>query len=386
MLLVYGKYIIRYISDFSCTSLDAHYAFILLVAMKMSAVDVVEYLLGMEQYKPSQKNDYGPDGTFLAAVRMAAERSRHAETLVVNDKAHFEQGFECHEMSLLFPMLNKGHHEVARQLLRWKGLHLPENGLEIWLSPSDALCRGRNDVLCLLLEEGLPLDHCVDKLSLLFHAARDGLDATVRLLLDRGADIHAKNWYGLTALHLAAGRGHEATVRLLLDRGANIHAKNYEDRTALHLAALDGLDATVRLLLDRGADIDSKNNSGSTALLDAAENGHEATVRLLLDRGADIHAKNWYGLTVLHFAAQRGHEPTVRLLLDRGADIHSKDSGGWTALLRAAYKGHEAIVRLLLDRGADIHSKNNNGWTALFLAAENRRGAAERLLRDRGAD
>ena len=54
-------------------------------------------------------------------------------------------------------------------------------------------------------------------------AAKNGHTETVKLLLDRGADIHAWNDY---ALRLAAENGHTETVKLLLDRGADIHAGN----------------------------------------------------------------------------------------------------------------------------------------------------------------
>jgi ankyrin repeat protein len=37
----------------------------------------------------------------------------------------------------------------------------------------------------------------------------------VQLLLEKGADVEAKNQYRRTALHVPAGRGHEAVVRLL---------------------------------------------------------------------------------------------------------------------------------------------------------------------------
>jgi Ankyrin repeats (many copies) len=41
----------------------------------------------------------------------------------------------------------------------------------------------------------------------------------------------------LTALDRAAARGHEAVVRLLLEKGANVAAKDHRKRTALQWAA-----------------------------------------------------------------------------------------------------------------------------------------------------
>jgi ankyrin repeat protein len=42
--------------------------------------------------------------------------------------------------------------------------------------------------------------------------------------------------YERRPLNLAAGNGHEATVRRLLDRGADIEAKDKDSRAPLHLS------------------------------------------------------------------------------------------------------------------------------------------------------
>ena len=106
----------------------------------------------------------------------------------------------------------------------------------------------------------------------LFDAAKSGDTNTVKLLLDRGADIHAVDDY---ALRCAAYGGHENVVKLLLDRGADIHAI---DDLALQLAADGGHEGVVKLLLDRGADIHA---SSDLALQWAARGGHEGVVKLL---------------------------------------------------------------------------------------------------------
>jgi len=115
------------------------------------------------------------------------------------------------------------------------------------------------------------------------------------------------------ALQSAATVGYIETVKLLLDRSANIHACG---DGALHLAATNGHTETVELLLDRGANIHACNDG---VLHLAAEHGHTETVRLLLDRGAAIHACDDYALC---WAAANGHTETVRLLLDRGSNIN----------------------------------------------------------------
>ena len=85
--------------------------------------------------------------------------------------------------------------------------------------------------------------------------AANGNIETVRLLLDRGAEINQQDILGVTALMKAAANGHIRTVRLLLDRGAEINQKNIFGTAAITWAANRGRLNIVRLLLNRGADV-----------------------------------------------------------------------------------------------------------------------------------
>jgi ankyrin repeat protein len=61
-------------------------------------------------------------------------------------------------------------------------------------------------------------------------------EAAVKVLLDGGADINAVNEADFTALHGAAYRGLNEVIQILVDRGANINARDFRGRTAYRLA------------------------------------------------------------------------------------------------------------------------------------------------------
>ena len=122
-------------------------------------------------------------------------------------------------------------------------------------------------------------------------------------------------------IHRAASSGNLNRVRMFLNSGTNVNARNNSGQTALHWAAMMERLAVVRELLDRGANVNARNNNGQTALHLAAYYGHLAVVRELLDRGANVNARG-SGQTALHWAASFGHLPVVRLLLDRGANTN----------------------------------------------------------------
>lgn len=53
------------------------------------------------------------------------------------------------------------------------------------------------------------------------------------------------------ALHLAAEGGHKPVARLLVEKGADIYAKNIRGRTGLYLVAEGGHKAVARLLVEK---------------------------------------------------------------------------------------------------------------------------------------
>jgi uncharacterized protein len=112
------------------------------------------------------------------------------------------------------------------------------------------------------------------------------------LLLARGADRTAARSDGRTALHQAAATGRPETLRLLLDAGLAVDARDAAGDTPLHLA-VQGEDALARveMLLAAGADARSRNTAGLTPLHAAALAGAAPIVDRLIAAGADVNAR-----------------------------------------------------------------------------------------------
>ncbi|KAJ5086114.1 hypothetical protein N7532_010885 [Penicillium argentinense] len=208
---------------------------------------------------------------------------------------------------------------------------------------------------------------------------------SVKLALDKGADVNTMNHHNQTALMVACSFGHEDVVKLLLDYGADTAKVSMKRETALGVAAARGMESIVRVLLAHGANMNSGMNA-KPALIEAASSGYENIVRLMLDRGANPNAMGTGGLSALTEAAMNGHVNICRLLLDNGARTEQPNSSltGRTALWKAVYQGRTAVVELLMERGADPLWKDTAGKTVLSLASAYRRSEILKIFHQYG--
>jgi ankyrin repeat protein len=104
-----------------------------------------------------------------------------------------------------------------------------------------AALRGRRDWVQRLLDRGARLQS--DGWSAVHYAATGPDSSVVQLLLDKGARVDARSPNGSTPLMMAARYGTEASVALLLARGADLRLRNQQGLDAADFARLEGRDA-----------------------------------------------------------------------------------------------------------------------------------------------
>jgi ankyrin repeat protein len=258
----------------------------------------------------------------------------------------------------------------------------------------------------------------------LLFAVRVGDLASVRVLVDAGANVNDVAADGLSALVLATVRAHADIAIFLLDKGADANLAG-GGFTALHWASgsweteltvtsvtpdregeewrtVAGLRErrldVVKALLAHGADpnvrirrtpqrVGSSKNPGlpelvgATPFVVAAVAGAADVMRLLADHGADVRLKTSANGTPLMAAAGLGRAigevlvpesdnlAAAKLLLELGAvDVNAVDTLGNSALHYAAFMRRDSIVQLLAEHGARLDVPNLYGETPLFLA------------------
>ncbi|XP_043192938.1 transient receptor potential cation channel subfamily A member 1 homolog isoform X2 [Amphibalanus amphitrite] len=256
-------------------------------------------------------------------------------------------------------------------------------------------------------------------------------ETVIDVLVDNGADVNAKDVYGLTSLHYAAMRGNDQAAQQLLQcSNVNPEAKDNQQMTPLHMAATYGYPTVTALLLkldvplrcvdeeqqtplhsaakgghcrivsmlimaarERSgatvvkqmlADRDQRQNS---ALHLAVESGSLSTVELLVETGAaDVNVVNDTGDSPLHGAVVGGQLDIVKMLVRHHAAINMQNFQHQTPLHRAAMYNHIDIIEYLLSRRANIERLDTDNFTPLLLAASAGHARAVETLLRHGAD
>ncbi|KAH8154739.1 uncharacterized protein LAJ45_01270 [Morchella importuna] len=160
-----------------------------------------------------------------------------------------------------------------------------------WTPLSQCCMRGNLLAARLFLAHGAnPNHHCtpprVPSTNLLSVLEVSRGDAITMLLLDHGADPnYCQTRSQETALHRAAHGGKAEVVQKLLEKGADVAARDVKGQTPL-LHAIKSAQrnpAVVKLLAEHDPDVEGMTEMLHTAVLEC----YEEAVSILLERGAD---------------------------------------------------------------------------------------------------
>jgi predicted nucleic acid-binding Zn finger protein len=169
-------------------------------------------------------------------------------------------------------------------------------------------------------------DICGNKTEL-----RAFLDAHPQVSVTKYRDGH-----GIPALHKASERGDATCVRMLLDQGADVHARDDYDRTALILVSMRSNLKCMQILIEAKADVNASNTNGRTAAHYASCNGNTKCLQLLIDNHADLDARDEYGETpAIYACGEHGCLSRLQLLVDNKADLSVRGNEGRDALTYA---------------------------------------------------
>lgn len=224
----------------------------------------------------------------------------------------------------------------------------------------------------------------------LCHAATQGFESGVDLLLEFEADPNDPHPTWRSPFYMAVSRGHEQIVHKMINHGVNLdHKETLDGKTPIHAAVRNPASASVlEAILAQKPNINAAGFSGETSLLEAVRRTDSlGFVMPLLNAGADPNIPDNKGEIPLNRAVKNGDIETVRVLLSAGADSSRWDNEGQPAACIAASAGATAILQTILKSSGLKPHRNKQGESALHLAVmEKHESTVEMLLRETPSD
>ncbi|XP_058449448.1 ankyrin-3-like [Malaya genurostris] len=194
--------------------------------------------------------------------------------------------------------------------------------------------------------------------------------------------------YEQTALHLATFYDNYEIVNILIEHGAPVMAKNTNGKIPLHIAIEKNAKKVIEILLKHEQATEmllTSDKYEQTALHLAAISDNYELVNILIERGLSVMAKDIDGEIPFHTAIQKNAKKVIEILLKHEQATEmllTSDNFGQTALHLAAISDNYEIVNILIDRGLSVMAKNINGRIPLHIAIEkNAKKVIEILLK-----
>jgi ankyrin repeat protein len=201
-------------------------------------------------------------------------------------------------------------------------------------------------------------------------AAERGKTADVLALIKKGTPVNAHGpTGGKTPLVLAILHRHPATVKALLDNGADVHFADGTQRYPMYFCHISTVEI-MKMVIAKGGDREVNYYAGATDKMPngigktclgsvcAYGQGTPEMIPILVKAGADPNKKYIYlKSTPLILAIENerkgfDHAVYVKALIDNGADANLRNEKGVTPLEAARKKNDPKVIELLQKAGA----------------------------------
>ncbi|KAI0847106.1 ankyrin repeat-containing domain protein [Daldinia vernicosa] len=221
-------------------------------------------------------------------------------------------------------------------------------------------------------------------------------------LLNRGADVEAKDAMdcNATAIMVAALHSIEPAMDLLIQHGANVHAKDAKGFTALHAACISSKPEIITKLIDEGAQVDAINFMGDSPLSFicrsitaehpiTAERHNEILkiIQLLLTRGANPMPRtrrNTRVQSALEVAFCNQYLAAVRLIISISSPTPSSGQI-WRLFVAMMEAPDPSRVRLLLMLDKRNFILRSDSALVKLLTSNEQTTEAAMILLEKGA-
>ncbi len=209
-------------------------------------------------------------------------------------------------------------------------------------------------------------------------AAQFGQRKVMEYLIQKGADVNSKGYWGFTLspIEMALSAGKTQVIVTLLANNATLpkelHKTDIANQYLLKAANTNDTWSIEKILAHTEADINTHENFMKRTPLhnSVMSDSLDATFKLI-EHGAKINAVDLNGWTPLHYAASNSDTQFAKLLIEKGAKINAVDLNERTPLFAAAMSGEEELVNLLVKNGAKINQTDNEDISVLDLAIIN---------------
>ena len=227
-------------------------------------------------------------------------------------------------------------------------------------------------------------------------ACEEKNDAIAVRLIEEGADVNAKNLFGMSPFHILLGACAEKSegfqkssapmILYFLRAGADVSSHNSNREIALHIAARHNCLQAIKILLPLMKERNEhglKNIAGLTALHLAVLNKNNKVAEALIAGGLHPAETDDMRRNTIHCAVTVGNLQIIKAVAETTPFPHwqAMDHVGQTPLHYAARFGNKLAVELLLQLGALKGARDAQSKTPYDLAVVNGKKDLLNLLR-----